>query len=376
MFKSGIRKDGAVFKFLYFGCLVGIALSLTAMVRGAQSAPAAPSTATQQKTAAEVFKNIQVLKDIPASQLIPGMQYITVALGVQCEFCHVKPFDKDEKRQKQTARQMMRMLFEINKANFKGRPEVSCYTCHRGHAGPLSVAALPANDVPAAPIPPSPSASTPALPSVDQLLAKYAEALGGQAALDEISSRVIKGKQTSENKTSNPFEIYQKGPDKALTVTTTEHGPIYTGYDGAKVWTTGEHGHVSIIASAVSHREAEINPVAALRLYTNTRVLGRGKIGNREVIAMRGLSPDQNFEILFFDADSGLLVRRSVRVQTVFGALPLQIDYSDYRKVNGVAVPFKTSLWTAQGSVSRVVNEVKDNVAINDAKFEKAPNKS
>ena len=65
-------------------------------------APAAPKTASQQ------FKNIQVLKDVPADQLIPAMQFITASLGVDCEYCHVEhAFDKDDKKPKVMARKMM-----------------------------------------------------------------------------------------------------------------------------------------------------------------------------------------------------------------------------------------------------------------------------
>ena len=99
---------------------------------GAQSAQAPP----QEKTAAEAYKNIQVLKDIPASQLLPAMRYMTTALGVDCDYCHVKQKESDEKPAKQTARKMMQMLFAINKDNFNSRTEVSCYTCHQGNHEP------------------------------------------------------------------------------------------------------------------------------------------------------------------------------------------------------------------------------------------------
>ena len=89
------------------------------------------------KTAAQQYKNIQVLKDIPADQLIPTMQFIAGSLGVECDFCHVKrQFDKDDKPEKKTARRMMEMMFAINKDNFKGEREVTCNTCHRGSPHP------------------------------------------------------------------------------------------------------------------------------------------------------------------------------------------------------------------------------------------------
>jgi hypothetical protein len=74
------------------------------------------------KTTEQVYKNIQVLKRVPADQLIPSMQFVTASLGVHCDFCHVeRAFEKDDKETKQTARKMMRMMFAINEDNFDGR---------------------------------------------------------------------------------------------------------------------------------------------------------------------------------------------------------------------------------------------------------------
>jgi len=71
------------------------------------------------KKAEEQFKNIQVLKGIPADQVFPTMQFIAASLGVECDFCHVQnAFEKDDKKPKQTARKMVEMMFAINKDNF------------------------------------------------------------------------------------------------------------------------------------------------------------------------------------------------------------------------------------------------------------------
>ena len=109
---------------------------------GAPSVPAAPQSASATPagpTAAERFKNIQVLKDIPADSLIPSMNFISASLGVECAFCHVNPFDKDEKQEKATAREMITMTMAINKDNFKGHREVTCNTCHRGASKPVAI---------------------------------------------------------------------------------------------------------------------------------------------------------------------------------------------------------------------------------------------
>src|SRR6202050_2940875 len=97
-------------------------------------------TASAPKKAEEQYRNIQVLKGIPADQLIPTMQFVTASLGVECDFCHVQgAFDKDDKKPKQTARKMMEMMFAINKDNFNGHREVTCYSCHRGNTDPVAI---------------------------------------------------------------------------------------------------------------------------------------------------------------------------------------------------------------------------------------------
>jgi photosynthetic reaction center cytochrome c subunit len=89
-----------------FHCTVVI-LFLAACSASAQN-PAAPSREDSADPAEQVFKNIQVLKGTPAYQVVPSMQFIANSLGVECEFCHVRgTFDKDDKKPKQTARQMI-----------------------------------------------------------------------------------------------------------------------------------------------------------------------------------------------------------------------------------------------------------------------------
>src|SRR5205807_9927950 len=143
-----------------------------------------PSTgARAPKTAEQVYKNIQVLKGVPADQLIPAMQFITASLGVQCDFCHLEnAFEKDDKETKQTARKMIRMMFAINKDNFDDHREVTCYACHRGAHKPVITPVL--NEEEAELVSEDKmhheEASTASLPSADKILGKYLLAVGGE----------------------------------------------------------------------------------------------------------------------------------------------------------------------------------------------------
>ena len=93
-----------------------------------------------EQTAGERFKNVKLMKDVPASQFMDAMRYFTFSLGVECEHCHVEHhFDADDKKEKEVARKMMIMTHTANDQTFGGKFEVRCYTCHRGAKEPQSV---------------------------------------------------------------------------------------------------------------------------------------------------------------------------------------------------------------------------------------------
>ena len=161
----------------------------------AQEPPAKPA-ADQPKTAEQQFKNIQVLKGIPADQLIPSMQFITASLGVECDFCHVEhAMDKDDKKTKLAARKMITMVLALNQAHFNGELEVTCYTCHRGAPHPVGTPILSAEPV-ARPehVHDDEDESHAGLPTPDQVLDKFLAAVGGADAVNKIKTRVQKGK--------------------------------------------------------------------------------------------------------------------------------------------------------------------------------------
>ncbi len=143
----------------------------------------------QTKTAAEVYKNIQVLKDTPAEQIMPMMDIMSASLGVKCSFCHVQDqWEKDDKEEKKTARQMVTMTLALNKQNFNGRLEVSCATCHNGRPHPATPISLGENLFKR----PNNQPSKEPMPTVDQILDKYTIGLGGKDALEKFKPERLK----------------------------------------------------------------------------------------------------------------------------------------------------------------------------------------
>ncbi len=325
---------------------------------------------TQVKTAAEVYKNIQVFKDLPADQLIKTMEIMSSSLGVNCNFCHVQnDFAKDEKEEKATAREMISMTIGINKNNFGGRTEVSCATCHGGKPHPASMTPLGENLFQR----PNSNQSKETLPTIDQVLSKYVAALGGADALGKVKSRSIKATRAVNHAAPVAEEVYEKSPNKLLVVTAFPQASVTIGYNGVEGWTLGGHGETSVHEDELEQfkRDAEFmfEPTKLKEIYREMTVAGIDKINDKEVYVVRATVQTGGRERLYFDKQSGLLVRRLSVSATPIGAFPFQIDYSDYKAVDGVQLSY-TMIWSIPGrSWTRKTTEVKQNTAIDDSKF-------
>lgn len=346
-----------------------------------------------EKTAGQARKNIQVLKEMPDSQLLPVMHQMRTALSVRCDYCHIAENDsywKDDKPEKQIARRMIQMTLDINKANYDGKPVVTCNTCHRGQTEPVPVPAIGqgafANTTKAdADVKPAES-----LPSADQIIDKYIQAIGGQSAVEKIKTRYTKAifqrsklvnggtpKAAVINRGETwTIETFVKTPDKFLTVITSPEGIISQGYNGSdgRIKTPQEQRALTAAEAERLKRQADF--FADLKIkerFSALTVAGKEKIGSRETyIIEAGRLADKKAEKLFFDTETGLLLRRTVFTETVLGANPEQTDYEDYRKVNGATMPFTVRVSYLDDNhfgTTRSFIEIKNNITINDEKF-------
>jgi photosynthetic reaction center cytochrome c subunit len=353
-------------------------LLLSAIVLGCALLLAQMPAPSANKKSSEVFKNVQVLKDVPSDQLIPSMKFISSALGVRCEYCHVEnAFDKDDKKPKQTARKMMQMMFAINQNNFDGRQEVTCYSCHRGSPKPVSIPVI-SDSVPralnaeAAPLQPNP----PDLPKPDEIVQKYAAALGGTDAIAKLKSLV---EHAAANLGGRDFQqdIFIKSPNRIAVVT---HFP---GADGVTA-SDGKSGFVSFPGSPVrrmseadldaAYMDADLHFALEMKtLFSELDVMRKVTISDREtilVIGKRNAMPDVE---MYFDSQTGLLARMVRYEASPLGLNPIQLDYSDYRDAGGVKVPFHWTSTAPTGRFSVQVASIEPNAPINDDVFTKPP---
>jgi len=362
----------------------GIVLAGTMIATEAHPSQSQPASASAPQPAGQKYKNLQVLKDIPADDLVPSMQFITAALGVECGFCHVEgtdkrlEFDKDDKKEKKTARLMMQMMFAINKNNFDGERQVTCNTCHRGSPHPQAIPAIMAE----APKPEAMEAmhqhdEDPAsLPSGAPALARYIHVLGGEAALSKVSTRVEKGNALMPEGPPVAIDIYTKAPDERVSVLHMPKGESVTAYNGQAGWIAFP-GRPLREMSAADQQAAKLDAEAfyplqlehefnELKLEEHTE-----KIGDHETNVVLGLTKGHPPVKLYFEKDSGLLVRMVHYTDTALGLNPTQVDFADYRDIGGVKTPTRWTIARPSGAFTIKVEEVKDNAPIDDARFVK-----
>ena len=361
--------------FLVF-CGVSLTAGLAIAGTRAQSGSVAPASPAQ-KLAEEQFKNIKVLKGVPADQIFPAMQFITASLGVECEYCHVRGEkglepEKDDKKPKETARKMMQMMIAINKDNFEGHRDVTCYSCHRGAADPVGTPIISDEEPKAEPAAVrTADAPKPVFPPVDQLLDKYLAAVGGSTALQKVSSRVEKGKITASGH-ELAIEVYAKGPDKRISIMHMPNGDSITAFDGKQGWLSN-NGRPHLM-SAAENDAARIDadlyfPEHVKSLYKRFNVLPGETIGGHDTYMVLGRGEGQPPLRLYLDKDTGLLLRLVRYAETPLGRNPTQIDYADYRDADGVKIPYRWTLARPGGRFTIQIDSVQQNVPVEDAKF-------
>jgi photosynthetic reaction center cytochrome c subunit len=348
----------------------------TTMDKQSETNQTSPITSAKdsQKTTEEVFKNIEVLKGIPSDELIPAMQFMASSLGVECSFCHVEDhFEKDDKKPKQTARKMLQMMFALNKTSFEGQREVTCYSCHRGATNPVGTPIIE-SDVQYRPAP-SETLSLPTnLPPADQILDKYVEALGGAATIQKITSRAEKGVTTILGK-SVGVEVFTQTPEKWALVRHLPEGDSVSVLDGHAGWfgiagrPTRDMHHSDIDAARM---DADLQFALHIQqVFPELRVEYPEKIGDRETYVLFAIREGEPAAKFYFDEQSGLLVRIIRYGESPLGLNPSQIDYADYRDVEGVQVPFRVTFSQPGNSSTIQFEEIRQNVQIDDTKFAK-----
>lgn len=213
--------------------------------------------------------------------------------------------------------------------------------------------------------------ATAPVPSVDQILDKYIQAIGGRVAVEKLTTRVMTGSLVAPGG-SAPIEIYEKAPNKFLVVINSPvSGLSQNGFNGAVAWSrNSQRGLREMSGPEVENFKREYHLHREIKLkefYPEMTVKGREKISDQEAYVVKAVAAEGTSEAMYFDVSSGLLIRRDVTIR----GTTLQTYFEDYKEVDGVKIPFTVRRSRADFSFSYKFDEVKHNVTIEDMKFNK-----
>ena len=359
-----MKRIPAILAGLVTACLLG------ALLLNGQAEP-------RPQMAEDVFKNVQVLKGIPADQFMDTMGIFSAALGMSCEDCHASggrtwaDYALDTSPRKRMARTMVGMMAGINRSYFGGRQVVTCYTCHRAGNHPQVTPNLATlYDRPFE----SEDAIEPATtgPTADQILDRYVQAMGSN-----LTSFVARGTSRGYGPESDPrpVEIYSRAPAQRTTIIHTLNGDNTSVYDGRAGWIAAPLRPVAVLALTGHALEgARLDAQLAFPAQIK-QALGQRRAGfpitidDRDVQVVQGTTPGGMLATLYFDAESGFLVRQVRYAESPVGRMPTQVDYADYRDVAGAKMPFKWTLTWLDGKETVELADVQANAAVDAARF-------
>jgi photosynthetic reaction center cytochrome c subunit len=368
---------------------------------------ATAQTTPQEKPllAEEVFKNVQVLKGISVDDFMGTMGIMTAALQFDCSDCHeAAGTDKvdwaADTPRKRRARTMVTMVATINRTNFGGRQLVTCWTCHRNRDKPLMT---PTMDTIYGTPPFEPDdvvVQAPGVPSAESVLDRYIQAVGGAQRLAGLTSFVGKGTSVGFGGFGGggAVEIVAKGPDKRATIILfkeeTGRGDQIRTYDGNAGWVRtplNVLGEFQLRGGDLdgARFDAQLSfPGQIKQILTNlktgppTSIADVGApasqsslqqdvtLGQTHVVdVVQGVGPRGLLVTLYLDRQSGLLLRELRFGSSPIGRVPTQIDFADYRDVNGIKLPFRLTYAWLNGRDSIVLNEIQTNVPVDESKF-------
>jgi photosynthetic reaction center cytochrome c subunit len=348
----------------------------------------------KQLMSEQAFKNVTVLKGIPVDEFMDTMGFIAASTNYNCTDCHVEPKVEgdwsvyaEETPRKAITRRMILMVQAINKANFGGARAVTCYTCHRNVQGAPKITPSLADQYgePPTPDPNEVNITRQAAgaPSADQIFDKYLQAVGGAQKAAAITSIVFKGTYQGYAEPKAPVDIYVKAPSQRTMIVHTDGGDRTTTCDGSNGWMAAPAADKPF--PVIRYNNGDLDAVrldallsfpAGIKQAITKPLVGSSSIDDKDVVVVQGTANGGRSSVkLYFDKQSGLLVRQVRYADTLIGRVPIQVDYSDYRDVAraGVKLPFHVITTWTDGRSDVMLTSAETNVAIDAAKFNQPP---
>jgi hypothetical protein len=361
-----------------FAALVGLL--------GMSSANGQAGPSERSRMAEEVFKDVQVLRGTTAKQFMDTMGLFASSLNANCTSCHVEESGGDWSRyadnhpNKAKARQMVLMVSAINRTYFGGQRVLTCYSCHRFGNRPKVIPTIA--ELYSAPPDEDPDevvAQAPGAPSADRVLDRYIQALGGADRLARVTSYIARGEYKAfDDPQTYPLDVYARAPNQRATIMHSPRGDRAMVYDGRAGWdavpaTDRPFDLVLPLEGEdldAARLEAELSfPGRIKQALTAWRVGPLITVDDRDVRVVQGANAAGAPVKLYFDEESGLLVRVLRYTNLPLGRIPTEIDYSDYRDVSGVKFPFHWRIRWTDGELTFDLREMEPNLPVEAARF-------
>ena len=383
-------------KFRRKGIMPGVMATMLVLLLGiapavAQSAPQGDSqTGVEEKTpmADQVFKNVQLLKGISVKEFMNTMGFFSASTGMNCIDCHSPEAANSlnayaiDTPLKQTARKMMLMVtcsiraLSAESAKLPAIPAIAPPTTRKSFQACWTSTASRRMIRTKSKSPAARRHSPPQI-SADQVLDKYIQAIGGAAQIAKLTSFVAKGTYegyATYSREGSLRNVCQR-PQSAHHDLPWETGDSVNTYDGNHGWTALADKLMRVLPLAGGDLEgakmdASLSFPASLKQQFKWRTgFPSVTIDDHPVQIIQEASGGETGIKLYFDTKSGLLLRQVRYADTVVGVIPTQVDYSDYRLVAGVKMPFHVVVTWTDDKADIVLSEVQPNVHIDAAKF-------
>jgi hypothetical protein len=308
------------------------------------------------------------------------MNLLADALGVRCDYCHVQEspnltrtpsnvggwvWARDDKPQKRKAREMMQMVVELNATRFGGEHRVTCYTCHHGSTQPARTPPLPP--------PATGSARTPAptpLPSADRVWTTYVNAVGQTGPASPGTGTIFSGWDDRPEGRYSKIEIVVTADRYRLTLSNAE-GTTIQGLDSAGAWVVTSSGvqRLSTPGDVSRMRQIAMRYRPLKNRPANLQVVGVDRVDGRDAYVATARIDSITTWTAYFDAVTGLLRREMTTTETLLLPLQEQVEYDDYREVNGVQLPFQVRITDGApySLVTRTFLQIRHNTPIDEA---------
>jgi hypothetical protein len=297
----------------------------------------AQQAGTASPPAEQVFKDIQVFKGVPSSDLIPAMQFMSASMNYTCKDCHDPKDYAAPNKNKETTRKMIIMQREINEKHFDNRLEVTCMSCHNKEEHPVGMPLPEGVKMRHMTVRPAPKPA--------DLFTKHAAAAGQSTGMVVRTGKLTAPNDATMEVETKPLELIQ-APGGKFRLTS---GDRKFGSDGAQSWygTYPIADEPAAIFGRVGRAWLGEGDFAGL---TRPAVTGKDDVGKAEAIVVQGFrTSTSSAEELYFDTKSNLLSRIvNIRRSTV-GTAVSALDYSNYKKVGEVQIPMKVVIMFADG---------------------------